>query len=107
MYMLRKAIEHKVSHELGLTDDDVFFASLSSRTLVYKGQLTPAQVRFLPPSDTLFLTLYMRAALGLLICSLIRSQIGAWPCTFFWRSQIGEIRRARAAFRALEIAAAV
>lgn len=46
MFMLRKEIEHRVSNELGLTDDDVFFASLSSRTLVYKGQLTPDQVRF-------------------------------------------------------------
>ena len=44
-YLLRKLIEHKVTDKLGLTDDDVFFASLSSRTLVYKGQLTPEQVK--------------------------------------------------------------
>jgi hypothetical protein len=44
MYLLRKVIEDKVRNDMGLTDDDVFFASLSSRTVVYKGQLTPAQV---------------------------------------------------------------
>jgi glutamate synthase (NADH) len=45
MFILRKVIENKVREELGLTDDDVFFASLSSRTLVYKGQLMPSQAR--------------------------------------------------------------
>ena len=44
MFMLRKLIENRVRLELGLGDDDVFFASLSSRTIVYKGQLTPEQV---------------------------------------------------------------
>lgn len=44
MFVLRKIIENRVRHEMSLTDDDVFFASLSSRTIVYKGQLTPAQV---------------------------------------------------------------
>ena len=44
MFMLRKLIENRVRLELRLSDDDVFFASLSSRTIVYKGQLTPEQV---------------------------------------------------------------
>ena len=44
MFMLRKLIENRVRLELDLGDDDVFFASLSSRTVVYKGQLTPEQV---------------------------------------------------------------
>lgn len=44
MFMLRKLIENRVRQELGLGDDEVFFASLSSRTIVYKGQLTPEQV---------------------------------------------------------------
>ena len=54
MFLLRKVIEDRVRTELGLTDDDVFFASLSSRTLVYKGQLMPSQVRAPPRLDVLF-----------------------------------------------------
>jgi glutamate synthase domain-containing protein 1 len=44
LYLLRKLIENKVREQMGLSDDDVFFASLSGRTIVYKGQLTPEQV---------------------------------------------------------------
>ncbi|KAL4421584.1 hypothetical protein ABPG75_010875, partial [Micractinium tetrahymenae] len=43
MYVLRKLVEHKLRTS-GLTDDDAYICSLSSRTIVYKGQLTPAQV---------------------------------------------------------------
>lgn len=43
MYVLRKLIESKLRSE-GLTDDDCYFCSLSSKTIVYKGQLTPEQV---------------------------------------------------------------
>jgi len=43
MFLLRKLIEHAWRIN-GLTDDDVYVCSLSSRTVVYKGQLTPAQV---------------------------------------------------------------
>lgn len=48
MYVLRKLIEHKLRTS-GLTDDDAYICSLSSRTIVYKGQLTPAQAR--PPAS--------------------------------------------------------
>ena len=41
---MRKLLEHDLE-AAGLTDDDVYFCSLSSRTMVYKGQLTPAQAR--------------------------------------------------------------
>ena len=41
--MLRKLIEHQL-RQSGLTDDDVYFCSFSSKTLVYKGQLKPEQV---------------------------------------------------------------
>lgn len=44
MYVLRKLIEHRL-RMVGFTDDDCYICSLSSRTIVYKGQLTPAQVR--------------------------------------------------------------
>lgn len=43
MFLLRKLIEHTWRIE-GMTDDDAYICSLSSRTVVYKGQLTPAQV---------------------------------------------------------------
>ncbi|KFM26658.1 Glutamate synthase [NADH], amyloplastic [Auxenochlorella protothecoides] len=43
MYLLRKLIESKLRLQ-HLGDDDVYICSLSSRTIVYKGQLTPAQV---------------------------------------------------------------
>ena len=42
-YLLRKLLEHGLE-AAGLSDDDVYFCSLSSRTIVYKGQLTPSQV---------------------------------------------------------------
>ena len=42
--MLRKLIEHRLRMR-NLMDDDCYICSLSSRTLVYKGQLTPEQAR--------------------------------------------------------------
>ena len=44
MYVLRKLIEHRLRTS-GLTEDDCYVCSLSSRTIVYKGQLTPEQAR--------------------------------------------------------------
>ena len=41
--MLRKLIEHALG-EAGITDRDAYICSLSTRTVVYKGQLTPEQV---------------------------------------------------------------
>lgn len=41
-YVLRKLIEHRLRMR-GIHDDDAYICSLSSRTLVYKGQLTPEQ----------------------------------------------------------------
>lgn len=43
MYILRKMIETRLV-AAGILDDECYFCSLSSRTLVYKGQLTPEQV---------------------------------------------------------------
>ena len=43
MFVLRKVIEQRLRRE-GYSDDDVYICSLSSRTIVYKGQLTPGQV---------------------------------------------------------------
>ncbi|KAL4529823.1 hypothetical protein Ndes2526A_g04578 [Nannochloris sp. 'desiccata'] len=43
MYILRKLLEQRW-RITGLTDDDAYVCSLSSRTIVYKGQLTPEQV---------------------------------------------------------------
>lgn len=44
LFILRKFIEYELS-EIGLGSDEVYFCSLSSATVVYKGQLTPEQVR--------------------------------------------------------------
>lgn len=43
-YLLRKLLEHDLE-AADLRDEDVYFCSLSCRTIVYKGQLTPEQVR--------------------------------------------------------------
>ena len=43
MYILRKVIETKL-REHKIFEDDCYFCSLSSKTIVYKGQLTPEQV---------------------------------------------------------------
>ncbi|KAF8066383.1 Glutamate synthase [NADH] [Scenedesmus sp. PABB004] len=44
LFILRKFIEAELRSVLGMGEDDVYFCSLSSATLVYKGQLTPEQV---------------------------------------------------------------
>ncbi|GLI65807.1 hypothetical protein VaNZ11_009430 [Volvox africanus] len=44
MFILRKLIEYNL-RTAGIRDDDAYFCSLSSKTIVYKGQLTPEQVR--------------------------------------------------------------
>ncbi len=41
---MRKLMEHDLE-AAGMGADDVYFCSLSSRTIVYKGQLKPEQVR--------------------------------------------------------------
>ena len=46
-YILRKLIEHELG-EQEVGEDDCYICSLSSRILVYKGQLTPGQVHLLP-----------------------------------------------------------
>jgi glutamate synthase (NADPH/NADH) len=43
LFILRKFIEYELQ-EIGLGPDEVYFCSLSSATVVYKGQLTPEQV---------------------------------------------------------------
>lgn len=43
MYVLRRLAESKFQAN-NFTQDDTYFCSLSTRTIVYKGQLTPAQV---------------------------------------------------------------
>ncbi|WIA23003.1 hypothetical protein OEZ85_001356 [Tetradesmus obliquus] len=43
LFILRKFIEHELAL-VGMGEDDVYFCSLSSATVVYKGQLTPEQV---------------------------------------------------------------
>eukprot|EP00877_Chromochloris_zofingiensis_P004027 jgi/Chrzof1/13625/Cz08g04180.t1 len=43
LFLLRKSIEAEL-HAAGFSEDDVYFCSLSSRTVIYKGQLTPEQV---------------------------------------------------------------
>lgn len=59
MYVLRKLIE-QAWRVAGFTDDDVYICSLSSETIVYKGQLTPDQVEafYLDLQDPMF-TSYM------------------------------------------------
>jgi glutamate synthase (NADPH/NADH) len=59
MYVLRKLVEQKW-RVAGLTDDDAYICSLSSRTVVYKGQLTPAQVEtYFPDLASPSFTSYM------------------------------------------------
>eukprot|EP00775_Hariotina_reticulata_P011474 gene11474-11618_t len=43
LFILRKFIEYELQ-QMGMNHDDVYFCSLSSATVVYKGQLTPEQV---------------------------------------------------------------
>lgn len=44
MFILRRLIEAAVRSN-NIEDDDCYICSLSTKTVVYKGQLTPAQVR--------------------------------------------------------------
>ncbi len=43
-FLVRKLMEHELE-AAGLGADEAYFCSLSSRTIVYKGQLKPDQVR--------------------------------------------------------------
>jgi hypothetical protein len=63
LFILRKFIEAELA-EIQLSSDDVYFCSLSSATVVYKGQLTPEQVRR---------TACVRAAVGGCMRGLLRS----------------------------------
>ncbi len=45
LYVLRKSSAHYVNDNLDFEKDEFYVASLSNRTIVYKGQLTTAQVR--------------------------------------------------------------
>lgn len=59
MFILRKLIE-QAWRVHGMTDDDAYICSLSSRTIVYKGQLTPAQVEeYYPDLANPLFTSYM------------------------------------------------
>jgi len=44
MFILRKLIEKELVKN-GINEDECYLCSLSSKTIVYKGQLTPKQVR--------------------------------------------------------------
>ena len=44
LYVLRKLIEDNLAKKK-INEDECYFCSLSSKTIVYKGQLTPEQVR--------------------------------------------------------------
>ena len=48
-FLVRKLMEHELE-AAGLGADEAYFCSLSSRTIVYKGQLKPDQVRAALPS---------------------------------------------------------
>jgi glutamate synthase (NADPH/NADH) large chain len=49
LYIIRKQVEYRILHS-GLRDrDDFHVTSLSARTLIYKGMLTPAQVEIVFP----------------------------------------------------------
>ena len=45
LFVLRKYTTHRINREVTKRRDSCYFASLSSRTIVYKGQLTTSQVR--------------------------------------------------------------
>lgn len=44
LFVLRKVIERELK-AVGIDDEECYFCSLSSKTLIYKGQLTPPQVK--------------------------------------------------------------
>ncbi|MEH6648683.1 MAG: glutamate synthase large subunit [Motiliproteus sp.] len=45
LYILRKSTCHQINETIATEKDEFYIASMSARTLVYKGQLTTAQVR--------------------------------------------------------------
>lgn len=45
LYVLRKSTSHEINRGVARKKDDFYIVSMSSRTMVYKGQLTTAQVR--------------------------------------------------------------
>ncbi len=56
-FLVRKLMEHELE-AAGLGADEAYFCSLSSRTIVYKGQLKPDQVRAAVRTPSNFAELY-------------------------------------------------
>ncbi len=79
VYIARKRIEHELTD---LAGDQVYFASLSSRTIVYKGMLTTPQLKsFFPDlSDD-----RIESALGLVHSRFSTNTFPSWPLAHPYR----------------------
>ncbi len=78
-YVLRKRIEHEVAAEVG---HEIYFASLSSRTIVYKGMLTTPQLSEFFPD---LLDVRFESALALVHSRFSTNTFPSWPLAHPYR----------------------
>ncbi|MGH1503562.1 MAG: glutamate synthase large subunit [Acidimicrobiales bacterium] len=78
-YVLRKRIEHEVAEAVG---HEIYFASLSSRTIVYKGMLTTPQLSEFFPD---LLDVRFESALALVHSRFSTNTFPSWPLAHPYR----------------------
>jgi glutamate synthase (ferredoxin) len=94
LYVIRKRIEHAIANSTLAQRDQFYLPSLSARTLVYKGMLTPNQVELLFPDlrDPAF-----ESALALVHSRFSTNTFPSWPLAHPFRfiAHNGEINTLR------------
>jgi glutamate synthase (NADPH) large chain len=94
LYVIRKRVEHTISNS-DLSERDLFYIpSLSARTIVYKGMLTPSQMAPMFPDLT---DPQMESALALVHSRFSTNTFPSWPLAHPYRYQAhnGEINTLR------------
>jgi glutamate synthase (ferredoxin) len=94
LYVIRKRIEHAIANSRLAQRDQFYLPSLSARTIVYKGMLTPNQVELLFPDlrDPL-----LESALALVHSRFSTNTFPSWPLAhpFRYVAHNGEINTLR------------
>ncbi|MEK7734002.1 MAG: glutamate synthase subunit alpha, partial [Pseudomonadota bacterium] len=94
LFIIRKRVEHAIAHSALVQKDQFYVPSLSSRTIVYKGMLTPDQVeKFFPELNDPAVA----SALALVHSRFSTNTFPSWPLAHPYRyiAHNGEINTLR------------